>query len=168
MRAGALSADVIRSLLTSFSVLALMLGAGACQDFEQTFTEGRLEHLCDETIPVCAVQAGCVIDDERYVESHFPGGQRLVVRSPYDDLTLVVRILLIEYVYPGTELFIQVYSPTCADFERERLVDVDLFELAGGDRTLQIELPLPERGDHLLELYSDMAARYALTVDMEL
>ena len=157
----------MRSFLAAIALAACALPAAGCQNFEETFTKGRLEHLCDETIPVCAVQAGCVLDDERFVNADFPGGQRLVVRSPYDDMELVVRILLIDYVYPGTELFLQVFNPSCADFERLRMTDVDLFELAGGDRTLQLELPLPERGDHLLEIYSDMAARYALTVDVE-
>ena len=47
------------------------------------------------------------------------------------------------------------------------MVDVDLFELAGDDGVLDFELRLPEAGDHLVELYSDMAAEFLLTVDVE-
>lgn len=139
----------------------------ACQTQEAEFTEGRLENLCAGAVPVCDLKASCVLADDEFVRGQLPGAQRLIVRSDRDDMRAVVRILLDEQVYPGTELLLQAFSPGCGDLDQVQLLDVDLFDRAGDDRILQFTLELPEKGDHLLEFFSDMTARYLLTVDTE-
>lgn len=162
----AYSSAVSTPLRTLVAALALTLGAG-CVTAEQAFTEGRLEDLCNGVVPVCNVQASCVLDAKKFVRSSFPGGRRLLVRTDEEGKQLVVRIFFTEMIYPGTELLVQAHSPECAGFDSELLIDVDIFDLAGDDLTLIFELEVPEKGDHLLEVFSDMSAGYLLTVDVE-
>lgn len=139
----------------------------SCQTQQAEFTEGRLEDLCAGAIPVCQLRAACVLEPDEFVRGQLPGAQRLIIRSDFDDMHAVVRILLEEQAYPGTELLLQAWSPGCGDLDQEQRLDVDLFALAGDDRILQFELALGEKGDHLLEFFSDMTAAYLLTVDVE-
>jgi hypothetical protein len=147
-------------------LLALPFWVGCLSDVE-IFTQGRLEKVCNGVVPVCQVQAGCVLDGEEFVRGEFPGDQRLLIRSEKIDQVLVARILMTEMVYPGTELLIQAFDPGCADLSEEHLVDVDLFEFAGDDRIFEFHLDLPESGDHLVEVFSDMSAAYLLTFTVE-
>jgi hypothetical protein len=143
------------------------LGAG-CESQEDTFVGRRVEDLCAGSVPVCEVRAACVLDETEYARGEFPGAQRFVVRSEYDEERLVVRLLFSEQVYPGTELLVQLYAPACASVETEHFVDVDLFALAGEDRILELSFPMGSRGDHLLEVFSDMSAAWLLTTELEL
>ncbi len=149
-------------------LLALIICAapllGGCLSDESVFTQGRLEDPCNGSIPVCATQAACVIDDDEYVRSEFPGGNRLIVRTETEQATVVVRILLTEPIDPGTELLVQVFEPGCGDFDEDHPRDIDLFEFAGDDRVMEFELDMPGRGDHLLEVFSDMSSEYLLAV----
>ena len=154
------------ALLGACLAIAL-IGPASCQDFDEIFTTGRLETLCDGSIQVCSVQAGCELDHDNYLRGAFPGGLRFVVRTAEADARLVLRILLETWLYPGTEIFVQAFDPACAEFEQLRMTDIDFFELAGGDRVLDLELDLPGRGDHLVEVFSDMATDYVMAVVVE-
>lgn len=154
-------------ILPALAALIIVLSVNGCMNAEDTFTSGRLEDLCNGVVPVCNVQASCIVDAKKFVRSSFPGGRRLLVRTDEPDKQLVVRIFFNEMVYPGTELLVQAHSPECAGFDSELLIDVDIFDLAGDDLTLTFELDVPEKGDHLLEVFSDMSAGYLLTVDIE-
>jgi len=145
----------------------MALGAPACVDAEGQFTDGRLEDLCNGVVPVCNVRASCVLSPSRFLRSSFPGGQQVVVRSEDPDKKLIVRIFFTKMIYPGTELVVQAHSPDCAGLDTEQIVDVDIFELAGDDVTLEFELDIPEVGDHLLEVFGDLSAGYLMTVDIE-
>jgi hypothetical protein len=145
------------------ALLALTLTG--CLSAEEAFTEGRIEDLCDDTVPVCQLRADCVLDVDEFSRGTFPGAWRGVVRTDVDDAQLRVRLLLNERVYPGTELLVQVWTPGCADRERGHLVDEDLFRRAGGDGVLEFVLPAGARGDHMVEVFSDMAATWTLVVD---
>lgn len=147
--------------------VALALTLGGCFSDQDIFTQGRVEDLCAGVVPICHRQAGCVMDDTHFASGAFPGEFPVVAHSDTRDATLRVRILLTDMVYPGTELLVQAHSPDCGDAQLEHLVDIDLFDYAGDDRILDLELALPEAGDHLVEIYSDMAAEYLLTVDVE-
>jgi hypothetical protein len=147
-------------------LLGAALVVAGCQSQEQAFTEGRLEDLCAGAIPICALKAACVLDTDEFVRGTFPGAQRLIAVSDLDRQSLRVRLLLTEMVFPGTELEISVFSLGCGRAETEQRVDVDLFELAGDDRTLEFSFPLDEKGDHLVEVFSDMSAEYVLTFDL--
>ncbi|MDF1562000.1 MAG: hypothetical protein P1V51_03105 [Deltaproteobacteria bacterium] len=151
--------------------LVVVLAGLGCTD-ETLFTQGRIEDLCNGVVPSCKKQAGCVLDDEHFTRGVFPGEQRIVVRSITRDARLIVRLLFVEMVYPGTEILVQAFSPDCGDVSMEQVVvdgpeDIDLFEYAGDDRIIEFHLDLPEAGDHLLEIYSDMAADYLVTTEVE-
>ncbi|MCB9729704.1 MAG: hypothetical protein H6744_05370 [Deltaproteobacteria bacterium] len=143
------------------------VGAGSCVTAQDGFVGSRLEELCNGSIPACDLKASCVLGEDRFIRRTFPGGERLIVRTELPDQRLSVRMLLGDLVSPGTELVVEARSPTCAAADRERLVDVDLFELAGDDLTLDVVLELPEPGDHLVEIFSDMSASYLLLFELD-
>ncbi len=150
------------------TVAALMLlAAPGCVTAEEAFVGPRLQDLCNASIPVCSVQASCVLGEGRFLRTTFPGGERLIVRTEEPEQTLVLRMFLSDERFPGTELVVQAYSPTCAGYDEDHLRDVDIFRVAGDDRVLEFHLRLPEKGDHLVEVFSDMTATYLLTVDIE-
>jgi len=139
----------------------------ACQSPEEEFAQGKLEKLCDGSIPVCSVHAACIVGDGDYLAADFPGGQRFLVQADRLDTKAVIRLYFEEMVFPGTEFQIKLYGPGCSTLETTHIIDVDLFDRAGDDRIVEFVLPVTDTGDHLLELYSDMAAAYLLTVDLE-
>lgn len=144
---------------------ALLFGV-ACVSSEDAFVGARLERLCTQSIPVCDVQASCVLDPKSYVDKRFPGGLRLIVRTTHEASTLTLRLQLQTEEAPGTELVVEAWRSDCNDVTSRTLADVDLFAVAGDDRVLSWELPLDGRGDHLIEVRSDMTADYLLTVDV--
>ena len=148
-------------------LLAAVLLLPACQTSQDEFANGRLEKFCDGSIPICAVQAACIVGGTDFLNADFPGGQRFIVQANPLDNHLVVRVFFNEMVYPGTEFLLKVYGPGCATVEVEQVLDVDLFERAGDDRTVTFLLPIHEKGDHLVEVFSDMAADYLMTIDLE-
>ncbi len=154
-------------LRSSFFSLVLMLASSGCFTDVSVFTAGRTEDTCNGAIPMCRQYAGCAIDRESYVKGQFPGDLRISAFAEVPHSTLIVRILFTDMVWPGTELLVLAYSPGCGDVRGEHLVDVDFFDLAGRDRILQFDIPLESPGDHLVEIFSDMAASYLLTADVE-
>ena len=163
---------MVRGKVQCLDVLAVAFGlAGVitstgCTAAEDDFVGARLERLCTQAIPICEVVAGCALDDRSYVESAFPGGVRVIVPTERDDAQVEIRMYLVTQEAPGTELMVQANAPGCGDFDEARLVDVDPFEAAGDDRIFSWTLDLPGRGDHLVEVFSDMTADYRLTVDV--
>jgi hypothetical protein len=147
--------------------LAVAVVFGGCFTDVGIFTAGRTEDLCNAAIPICRQHAGCALDDRNFVSGRFPGELRIIAHSETGRGNLVVRLLLLEATWPGTELLVQAYAPGCGDVKGEHLLDVDFFELAGNDRTLTFLIPLEAAGDHLVEVFSDMAAEYLMTVDVE-
>lgn len=140
------------------------LAASGCLSAEEIFTGDRLENLCVEALPVCGQRAGCVLAEDQFIEGTFPGGQRLIVRTPTERSELVVRIFLADPVDPGTELQVRAGDVGCTGFDEIQRRDVDLFELAGSSRTLTEVLEVEGRGDHLVEVFSDMASDFLLRV----
>lgn len=154
------------NLRTALLLVCAALATG-CIDDTRLFTQGRLEDPCNNAIPICNTQAGCTIHNESFYESEFPGGSRFIVRSEGEKNTLIARFLLDDMIFPGTEMLVQVKTPDCGDFEEEHVQNRDLFELSGDDRVLEYILDLPGRGDHLLEVFSDMSATYQMTTTVE-
>lgn len=159
------------NLRTSLSSLAVALAAvtvlASCGDEEDVFVGQRLEQRCNSSIPACDTRAFCVLTNDDYYSGQFPGGLRMLVRSETEDARLVVRILFTEMLFPGTELQVTAHSTGCNTFDEVHERDVNLFELAGGDRTLEYHLELTGRGDHLVEVFSDMSASYLMTLTVE-
>jgi hypothetical protein len=158
-------------LRTLVSILAVLSAAitvlTSCGDEEEVFVGQRLEQRCNSSIPACDTRAFCVLTNNDYYSGQFPGGLRVLVRSETDNAKLVVRVLLTEMLFPGTELQMTAHSTGCNTFDEVHEQDVNLFELAGGDRTLEYHLELTGRGDHLVEVFSDMSASYLMTLTVE-
>ena len=152
-----------RSLLGAF-----MLSSLSCQSAEDTFANNRINLMCDQAYAICDVTAGCLLDEDHYIEGVFPGTHRLVIETEEDVTPVRLLLFLSEMEAPGTELLVQVYQPNCAMDSatgREHLENVDIFDVAGNDRTIIIELDAIGKGEHLVELFSDARARYMLAVE---
>jgi hypothetical protein len=145
----------------------LLLPLVGCGDDQSIFVGQRLEQRCNSAIPACGSRASCVMSNDTYYSGQFPGGLRTLVRTESDHATLVVRFLLTDMIFPGTELQVTAHSPGCDTLDEVHKKDVDLFALAGDDRTLEYELELDGKGDHLVEIFSDMSASYLLTLTVE-
>ena len=149
--------------------IAALAALGGCLTGEEEFVDGRLLDLCNEGYWICNTPAGCVLDHEHYVEGVFPGVRRVVVATEQADEDVRVRLYFSRMRAPGTELLVQLYESDCTlDPERSRahLLDVDVFDEAGDDRTLMFDLTARQPGEHLLEIYSDASADYLLTADV--
>lgn len=150
-----------RLLLLCTLCLGVLLSS--CVDDESVFTDGRLEDLCNGAIPVCDLQASCMLTNEEYYRGSFPGGFYVFVRSNAESNRIMVRFLLTEMLYPGTELHVIVRTPDCGHIEEEHILDRDIFDFAGDDRIIDFDIPLPGKGDHLVEVVSDMNADFLMT-----
>ena len=144
-----------------------LLAASGCVDDSRVFTQGRIEDLCNEAIPICGRQAACTLNNDEYFSSRFPGGQRVVTRTEFPDQKLTIRFQLDDLAFPGTELLVQAYSPDCGSYDEEHPRNVDLFSLAGDDRIIEFTLDVAGRGDHLVEIFSDMSASYDMTLSLD-
>jgi len=175
---------------------SLSMCSAACRDAQQIFTEDRLENLCTGHVPTCGMVASCVLGEDQYIRGQFPGGATVVVRTderhrpdtpppgqqaPTEPASeqgperttvtanMLVRLLLIDPRYPGTELRSRGYDNDCGNFD-ERLdqeVPGGLFELAGGDGVIDHALVVGGDGDHMVTIFSDMNAGYLLRVDLD-
>jgi hypothetical protein len=153
-------------LLPGVAVL-LFGGLCGCVTDVEIFTQGRLQNPCSSAIPICRARAQCVLRTDEYVSGRFPGGFRTVFHSEFDEGTLAIRLLLTEMLAPGSELHVQVHGSDCGSIEQAHLRDVDLFEYAGKDRTIELQFPIKGRGDHLIEIFSDMSADYLLALTLD-
>lgn len=157
------------SVCSGLVALAWAAMTSGCQAGSETFVGDRLPMLCDGIYWTCNVSAACTIDEDHFLEGSFPGTHRFLVHT--DELSsglLSLRLYFEEMRAPGTELLAQVYEPAClvdGELGRVHYEDVDLFDEAGDDRVLDLELEVEERGEHLVEIYSDASASFLLTVD---
>ena len=152
--------------LTISWVLCAVFFVG-CITAEDEFTQGRLEKTCDGAIPICTFQAACILGRHDYLEGSFPGGQRFIIHTDELDKRMIVRLLFNEMIYPGTEFMLQLYGPGCSSREVKHVLDVDLFERAGDDQIVEFPLPINMPGDHMLEMFGDLAASYYLAIELE-
>ncbi len=152
--------------LAALTLVALAL-SGGCASAEEIFVGSRIENLCNDALPVCGERAGCVLIESEHIRGSFPGGQRIIVRTPNDRSALRVRLFLVDQVFPGTELLVRAANTGCDGFDESLRRDIDLFEAAGDAQTLEETLEVTGRGDHLVEVFSDMATGFLMTVDVE-
>lgn len=138
-----------------------------CLSAEQTFIGSRLPEVCAQSYYTCNVTAGCLLDEDHYIEDTFPGERRVIVTSDDEASEWQVRLFLKDMITPGSELLIQMYEPDCTlDTTNARAYfEGDLFEEAGNDRTLIYEFDVLGTGEHLVEIYSDASTGYLLVID---
>lgn len=140
---------------------------GGCMAAEDIFTSGRIENVCSSAIPACGEMAGCVLNSDQYLSGEFPGGQVVIVRTESERTRIVARFLLSQEMYPGTLMSVRGCSIGCAQCDEQITKDKNLFEVAGNDGILEYDLDVEGRGDHEVEFFSDMAAKYLFTVGLE-
>ena len=146
--------------------LCSMLCAG-CVSREDTFTEGRLERLCEASLPICQTRVTCALDEKSYLAGVFPGAEKAMVYTPHPLTTVTVRFMIDEQKFPGTEMIVRAHQIGCVEIQEERLVDVNIFTRAGDDRILEFSFELEGRGDHLIEWFADATATYLVNIDFE-
>lgn len=139
----------------------------SCLSSEESFTAGRLERLCEASLPICSTRVTCSLDEESYLTGIFPGAERAMVYTPHPKTDVTLHFLFKEQVYPGTEMLIRAHQIGCVALQEERLLDVDVFTRAGEDRILSFTFELEGRGDHLIEWFSDATASYVLLVEYD-
>ena len=150
-----------------YAAITIAFALTGCIDDDRLFTQGRLEDPCNNAIPICNTQAGCTVHNDSFYAGEFPGGLRFIVRSEAEENTLITRFLLDDMIFPGTEMLVEVKTPDCGDFDAAHETNRDLFALSGDDRVIEFILDMPGRGDHLLEVFSDMSATYQMTTTVE-
>ena len=155
---------VTKSALALLSVCIF----SACLSNEDTFTAGRIEKLCEASLPVCNTRVTCLVDEETYLRGVFPGAERALIYTPHPETTVTVSFLIDEQISPGTEMIVRAHQVGCVEVKEERLIDVDIFERAGDDRILSMTFDLEGRGDHLIEWFADATATYLVTVNYKI
>lgn len=150
----------------SGAALCLSVLSG-CGDAESFFTDGRIEQRCNEAIPICNAQASCVLQDDQFLRDDFPGGKVFMVQTEAEETELVARFLLVDPRASGTELFVRVHTTACGTFEEGRTKDRDLIDYAGDDGIIDYELTIKGRGDHLVEIFSDMSSNFLFRFDRD-
>lgn len=145
--------------------LMLLMVLSGCVSREDSFTSGRIERLCEASLPICNTRVTCTVDEESYLTGVFPGAERALIYTPHPKTTVTLNLLFDEQIFPGGELLVRAHQIGCVEVKEERLVDVDVFERAGDDRIISFTFELEGRGDHLIEWFSDATASYVLTVD---
>jgi hypothetical protein len=138
-----------------------------CQTGAEAFVDDKVLNTCVEAYHICGVTAGCVLDNDHFVEGVFSGTRRVVVRTEERDVRLVVKIYLSKMHVSGTEILAQVHETDCTidPFKGvDHRTEYDVFDKAGDDRILEFDLEVAEKGEHLLEIYSDATAEYLLVV----
>lgn len=140
------------------------LGAGC--SIEDAFTGAREWSACDGNLPVCRVRAGCVLDEGDYIDGDFPGGRRFVVVTE-GEADVTVSLFFEDEVWPGSFVEVRWYEPGCGQWEEWFTEPADLFEAAGGDRTIAETRRVRLAGEHLVEVRSDAHASYRLRVDTD-
>ena len=154
-----------RSILDIFLASFMCITLSSCVSNEDSFTSGRLERLCEASLPICQTRVTCQLDEKSYLKGVFPGAEKAMVYTPHPLTTVSIRFLLDEQSFPGTEMLVRAYQVGCVEVIEERLVDVDIFARAGDDRILEFSFDLEGRGDHLIEWYADATVQYVVNID---
>jgi hypothetical protein len=136
-----------------------------------TFIGDRTEELCQSTLPVCKGQtAGCMLDQQHYLQGTFPGGRKVLLETTSSGVTIRVMLLLEDKLSPGTETEVTWFGPGCSDLYTYKLSrdpqTSDLFKRAGAASVLTVEQEVEEEGDHLISVWSDAACKYVMRVDV--
>jgi hypothetical protein len=148
-------------------LIGLLTSIMGCENRIDDFTAGKLESLCQVSIPVCQTRVTCLIDEDHFISGDFPGSAAVLLYAEHPKNRLKIKLLLSEEVYPGTELLIRLYDVGCVSSQEERVADRDIFLLAGEDQILDFEFEFNGLGDHLIEIFSDMNAHYQMIVDIQ-
>ncbi len=147
--------------------LAALLFLSACGlGAEDNFTRGLNRDRCEGTFPICQTTAGCVMGSTKYIEGAFPGTRQFVVPAP-EEAVIRVQLFFKTQRAVGVDTEVLWHEPGCFDTYRWSSEGRDIFEAAGASRVLEVSQQVLLEGDHLVEVYSDAVAEFALRVDVE-
>ncbi len=147
-------------------VVLLLLLAGCGLGAEDNFTLGLDEDRCDGTFPICQTTAGCVMGSNKYLKGRFPGSRQFIVPAP-EEAVITVRIFFATQVATGVDTEILWHEPGCFDTYQYLSEGSDIFLAAGNDQVFEQSKQVFLDGDHLIEVFSDAIAEYAITVDVD-
>lgn len=154
-----------RRAVEMFSVVVMFsVVAGACDGFGD-FVGDRMLLRCQDTFPVCQTTAGCVVNEDQYLEGSFPGQRSFIVQAPADSV-IVVEMLLTDQTASGFDTEIRWNEPGCFDFQTWNSFGQDIFLLAGQNNILSEGRQIFESGDHLIEVFSDAVVEYQLRIKL--
>ncbi len=132
----------------------------------ENFTAGAEHDPCMDNVPVCQTTAGCVMEEDDYIEGHFPGFVNFVV-STTASATIVVKIFFETRLHPGEDTEIIWFEPGCHDSYSYESGGADIFDLAGEDLVFEQEQQVLLEGSHRVDIYSDATTHYYLRVEVQ-
>lgn len=148
-------------------LLPLLFVAASCGfGPEGNFTLGLTEDRCDGTFPICQTTAGCVMGSGKYLQGRFPGSRQFIVSAP-EEAIITVQIFFATQVAKGVDTEILWHEPGCFDTYQYLSEGADIFQAAGNDQVFTQSRQVFLEGDHLVEVFSDSIAEYAIRVEVD-
>jgi hypothetical protein len=141
----------------SWILLFLCIFAAACDpNSSRTFTSGRSQNPCTETIPACAeTSADCTIDDSQYIEQRFPGDISFLVQCRAED-EIKVELFIKDVVDVGQQTIIYWNEPGCSDYYQWDSAGRDFVSESRDTNVFSQIKQMHEPGEHLIEVFSDL------------
>jgi hypothetical protein len=154
-----------RTQAVVLAVLSLVVAAG-CGGTREDFIGGRVKDACDAEWPVCSQVAGCILGAESYIEGRLPGEAQFIVQLKEASMVRV-RMFLEDVVAAGEETVMTFHEEGCRARIREPATGRTVLDFAEKVGEFSREAELTGVGDHLVEVESDLQARYVLKVEVE-
>ena len=146
--------------LVAFSALAF-----GCGGKREAFLGTRVLDECSQQWPVCDKIAGCLLGDSNYIEGRFPGTRRVGIQV-FEPSTVRLSFQLEDVGAAGEETALNFFEDRCRARTR---ITVSGRSFVGENDTAGLvkrEAELSGVGDHLIELSSDVRAKYIMKVDV--
>lgn len=131
----------------------------------EDFIAGAVLDPCQDSLPICTTLAGCVLDENEYIEADFPGQISFIANATPGE-TLVVKLFFSTQEDPGTNLTVTFYDAGCM-MEMSHSPLNDIFEMAGLDWTLEVSQEFAVDDLHLVEVSSNATTHYYLRVEIQ-
>jgi hypothetical protein len=154
-----------RTQAVVLAFLSLVVAAG-CGGTRTDFIGSRAKDACDAEWPVCSRVAGCILGAESYMEGRLPGKAQFIVQLK-EASTVRVRMFLEDVVAAGEETVMTFHEEGCRARIREPATGRTVLDFAEKVGEFSREAELTGVGDHLVEVESDLQARYVLKVEVE-
>ncbi|AKQ68755.1 hypothetical protein A176_005667 [Myxococcus hansupus] len=147
------------------AVLLFALLMGGCDGTREDFIGARVRDTCGAAWPVCNRVAGCILGSESYSEGRFPGRQQFIVQLK-EASTVRVSLFLEDATAAGRETVVQFHEEGCRARIRRATEGRAVLDLMERQGAFTQEAELTGVGDHLIEVESDLQARYIVKVDV--
>jgi hypothetical protein len=154
-----------RTQAVLLGALGLVLAVG-CGGTRTDFIGSRAKDMCDAQWPVCSRVAGCILGAESYMEGRLPGRAQFIVQLQ-EASTVRVRLFLEDVLAAGEETVMTFHEEGCRARVRAPASGRTVLDFAEKVGEFSREAELTGVGDHLVELDSDLQARYVLKVEVE-